>query len=438
MSVEESLTLRRKYNTSEKERIKNNSEDSEDIPVIDQHISNALGSAQSDNAMAISICDPVVHRGKEWYINIKIIFPDGSYVNKKFTRGFLKYNNEIEKEQFAKLEMARFSDKISNGWNPLEIKRKTAQVSHLQYQHKAEISTQNTVPYFIELFLEDKKIHKRDKTYRTYQSKFRYIYKWLQKNNLQHKVITMLTKDIAKAFVADLKTGLVTKTTPCNRTVREYISLMHNLWQWFENKYEEIPVINIWKKVERPKATVGRSKTYTKEEVEKIFEHLKEKGEIQLLIICKLIYKVFLRPGREISGLLISDIDTTENKIWVRAEISKNKKTQFVPLPSDVKNMLDLNHPANYFLFGKSGPEQTKVGRDYWSKKFTKIVRELNIPPGLTIYNLKHTGNKVAHLNGMPLKKLKELNRHSSLEVLDNYLSGIMQIETEELEKYFK
>jgi hypothetical protein len=49
---------------------------------------------------------------------------------------------------------------------------------------------------------------------------------------------------------------------------------------------------------------------------------------------------------------------------------------------------------------------------------------------------MKHTGNKVAHLNGMPLKVQQELNRHHSLDQMSDYLTDISASKAKDLIKY--
>jgi integrase len=224
---------------------------------------------------------------------------------------------------------------------------------------------------------------------------------------------------------------------------------LRSLWIWLEDRNETYALKNPWKKIPLQKVDAKRVLTFSDEQRELIFNHLQQTGEDWLYIVCQLIFKTFIRPGREMAHLKIADIDIGEHKIWIPAAISKNKKTQAVPLMRSVADFFKQKkiyaYPVDWYIFGKNGPSKVPVTLDYWSKRFTRILKQYNTSagktiffPGQTIYILKHTGNKLYHLNGMALKEQMMLNRHHSIEETDTYLTGFDSFNPDDLEKYHR
>ena len=272
---------------------------------------------------------------------------------------------------------------------------------------------------------------------------------WLKKMNLDNIPISSFSIEHTRRFCEDLRSGKVTALDthgriknhiPCGTTFNSYVNMFENVWNWVENNHENILNKNPWKKIEALPEVTRKNLTYTSKQRETIFNELLLKNETVLYVICRMIYKIFIRPGNETRFLQVQDVNLIENKIWIEGDISKNRKTQWVPLPEDLKEeLLKIgieNVPGEYYIFGKRGPSKYPVSRDYWSKKFTAIVRGLGISKGLTLYSFKHTGNQVAHLNKMPLMQQKDLNRHHSLDQMNTYLEGMRMPDADDLKVY--
>ena len=153
------------------------------------------------------------------------------------------------------------------------------------------------------------------------------------------------------------------------------------------------------------------------------------KHDALMLAVCSVVYYTFIRPCQELTNMKIEWISFDDAIITVPGYISKNRKTQVIPIPEQLlKLFTDMelyNYPSHYYVFGKMGPSEKKSSRDYWSKRFTAILRKLKFDEGYSLYCWKHTGNKRAHIAGIPMIELKNQNRHHSFDEMEHYVNSL-------------
>ena len=148
----------------------------------------------------------------------------------------------------------------------------------------------------------------------------------------------------------------------------------------------------------------------------------------QLWLGVQLQYYCFVRNGVEMTNLIIGDIDFTpgSEKILLRGEISKNKKTQFVAIPTQLLPKLyflkQLN--PNLYIFSKSGqPGTEKLSLKWFNHQHSLILKKLGIiSTRLSFYSWKHTGIYMFIKSGGSLKQLQLQLRHHSLDQVNQYI----------------
>jgi integrase len=147
------------------------------------------------------------------------------------------------------------------------------------------------------------------------------------------------------------------------------------------------------------------------------------------------IYYCFIRPG-ELRQMKVGDVDFDEWKVQIRAEISKNRKTQWVLIPDAFKKELErlclYQYDPNMFLIGKDGlPSQEQLSYNWLSRHHLTLLRSLNYTSAYCLYSWKHTGVCTAYRNGMGIRQLQLQLRHHSLDMVEVYLKslGILEID---------
>ncbi len=405
---------------------------------MDVSDSDALRSAQYTVGMNTYSLPRLFNAGgdlsKEWYIDF--------YFNnrrKKITKGLNEIALPDERQQFADAECNRYRLMLASGWNPFLDKKKISG-NHLKYKHETE---SYNIEYFLNAYCDECKstLRLRDKSYSTYFTKIMRFKSWLQEHRLSQLMPGQFTAAHANDFMNDVRAGKITrdKKPVANKTYNSYRGVMLCIWNWIERKDENLITKNPWLKCAKLKVSRKRKFPYTDDQREKIFAHLEE-HEPRLLLLIKLIYYLFIRPGREMRGLQVQDIDFAENKIWIEEDIAKNKKTQYLPLLQELRESFEKleiqNYPGTHFIFGKEGISEKQAPYNYWINLYASHMRQLEIPKHQTLYTWKDTGNKRYHENGMSPHFQKRLNRHASLDQMNTYLDDWSAIKSEQVERF--
>ena len=158
-----------------------------------------------------------------------------------------------------------------------------------------------------------------------------------------------------------------------------------------------------------------------------------------LWLACQFIYYCFIRPA-ELIQIKIGDIDLQKKEIYIRPEISKNRKSASLPIPDAFvdellqqglfKNSLDNYVFSKYLKPGKQLLYHNTLARE-WRKwaDLKKIYKDL--------YDFKHTGIGRALDQGININDLRMQLRHSSLTTTQMYLEKFRAIPGEKLRKDF-
>lgn len=155
-----------------------------------------------------------------------------------------------------------------------------------------------------------------------------------------------------------------------------------------------------------------------------IFNYLRENGENHYLLACYLLYSCFIRPS-EICGLKIKDLSFKNQTIFISADISKNNKNQVVTMPKNVLEMfLDLkiySYPSEFYIIGKNfKPSENKCNDKILRAKWLKIRKFLQMPDTYQFYSLKDSGI-TKMINLLNVSEVRDQARHSSISITDVY-----------------
>lgn len=153
-------------------------------------------------------------------------------------------------------------------------------------------------------------------------------------------------------------------------------------------------------------------------------------------IAIQLLYYCFIRPG-EIRLLLLSDINLHESWIEVRAEISKNGKTQKVRIPRSfagtLKKYLQSRQNKYGLVISKDPEGKIPVAEKHINTNHRKGLDALEIVGRYSFYSWKHTGAVHAVKAGINLKDLQMQLRHHSLDQVNEYLKDLGVLDSEDL-----
>ncbi|MCR5646091.1 MAG: tyrosine-type recombinase/integrase [Bacteroidales bacterium] len=171
--------------------------------------------------------------------------------------------------------------------------------------------------------------------------------------------------------------------------------------------------------------------TLTDPERETLFLRLRKEGCLEFLLACLMEYYTYIRPN-ELYRVKVRFISLEEQTVTVPADISKNRKTAKVTLPSVVVSLMrELRidrHPGDDYLFGKGLKCGPKIGN---AKQFGRwwdnhVVCDGGIYPELkgrkvVFYSLKNSGITDMLERGVPSAVVRDQARHQDLSTTEIY-----------------
>jgi integrase len=262
-------------------------------------------------------------------------------------------------------------------------------------------------------------------SYIDYENRLSHFLKFLAKKKASNWDIKKIDKSIVNEFL----NSILVKSSSRNRNnTKVVLSSLFSVLE--ENDFVEY---NFVKNIKKLKTTPLRNKTYSQKKVEEIYEYLEENDKEMLLFI-KFVSYNFLRP-LEVVRLKVKDIDLCEKILQVRA---KNKAVKVKIIPDILVNellKLDLKNP-NHLLFTPTGIGEWETEeinrREYFTKRFRDLKKDLNIGNEHTIYSFRHTfiTKLFRHLHkefglSKTYDKLMLITGHNTLKPLQQYLRDV-------------
>ena len=164
----------------------------------------------------------------------------------------------------------------------------------------------------------------------------------------------------------------------------------------------------------------------TKDDQHIILTHF-DVTDVDMYFFLHFMYHSFIRP-KELIGLKIKHIST--DRITIIGEISKNRKTQTVPINPKLRQIIDEMELHNYgkecYIFGK----RLRIcgvccAANYAYNLHRAAILSLGLDKNYTLYSWKHAGAIAALQVLKNAKKVSILLRHSSIAITDTYFKSL-------------
>lgn len=284
----------------------------------------------------------------------------------------------------------------------------------------------------VEYVLELKSRFLKKRTVHSYNSIARHFCGWLIENNKHKAPPSMITKTTVEQYLDDcLINGGIS-----NRTYNNKVSSMRSIWNFMLQR--DMVDHNVWQKITYLPEAEPEITAYTPGELQLIKTHL-VKENYQLYVVTQLIFYCYMRPA-EIVRLQFRDLLWDHQLILFPGTKSKNKKTQVIVIPDEMKkNLKDwkLNYPQSWYVFSRNLlPGDIEIAPTRIAEVWRKFAGMHDISKN--IYDFKHTGNGYAVDRGINLRDIQLQNRHHSLEQTQKYLDKFRKKTSSQFKKKFK
>lgn len=272
----------------------------------------------------------------------------------------------------------------------------------------------------------------RKKTGITYGSVVNYFIKYIKERGREN---TQLKDFSFRDAIMFMDHAQISKELGA-RTYNNYRQFMTAIWN--ELKDRGYISDNPWSRVKKIKETDKNRLMLSHDDAQIILNEIHRTHKMLFLSVL-LLYYCFIRPEEQ-RRMKAHLIDLKNGTIYIPGDISKNKKSETVTIPSAIIPYLydlgvDKIH-RNDFIFGQYlKPHPTKqcgsnslneahkhlITRLYQEKKLRSIT-------GISIYSWKDTGGMSLVHSGVDIYQIMRQMRHSDLSTTQKYLKSLSHI----------
>ena len=360
--------------------------------------------------------EEILQKYKRWYVYYYFRNEEGKMVKQPSI--FFKIN------QIYKDFDSRYTE-IHTLRNIIERILKNGYTPNAENTQNPIINEQYTTVSALDFALKLKKNSVSENSFIDYSYRVKQFQKYLIDKNLDKSPISSLTK----RHINDFLNEILLRTSPRNRN--NTLTVINAIFATLEEN--EIVQQNVVTKIKKLQAKPERNKTYTQKQQDDIFTLMTQKDK-ELLLFVKFVSYNFLRPI-EVCRLQIKDIDFDGAKLNVRAK-NKLVKIKIIPeiLLKEIQHLKGAN--PNYFLFTPNGVDDWQTSevnkRDYWTKRFGKLKKQLNLGEDYGLYSFRHTfitklyrELRSKYSQYETYDRLMLITGHSTLSALQQYLRDI-------------
>jgi len=369
-----------------------------------------------------------------WHIRFSCVHPtSGKLQRVKIYDNLNRIANLAQRQERAKELVAFYRRKLKNGWNFFSQNARW-EVREVEPEPVEATPPRVTIAQHLFDVLNDEQKRIRRGTFLSYTSQIRVFSAWLKQHGLDGLDVAAFARDHARRFLTSLDLHPTTLNTYLHN-LRHFFKLLIERGTVEKNPFDDI------KKFPTEKTP---SQYYKPAQQRLLLNYLAENDRETWLLV-QLIYYCLVRP-KEIQGLKVGDFDLEGRKLRVRAEVSKNKKTQYVAIPDEFIETLRAygleTFDSDHYLFGRGErPGPKPCGKNHFGDRHRAAlaadVVKLKGKGNYCLYSWKHTGAISFYQATKDIKALQLQMRHHSLEETDKYLKGLGISDTVTLFQHF-
>ena len=351
---------------------------------------------------------PVLHRGRQWYVDFQAYDPSRGRMRRK------KFQLDRYKTRKAKVSMgmeliSALVQKLKAGWNPWVNAGKTRQFT--PWEQVMERYRQ-----YLETAVGKGQL--KAKTAYDYKSRLRGLEQYQEETGNAIGQVSQFCHE----WVADYLDYLIYDKDVSARTRNNHRTWLSTLGAWLvERRYmtaNPVEDIRMLREEEKKRDPLSHR------QLKQLKEHL-QKENPRFLLACMMLYYANIRP-EELRNIRLGDISIKRQTVTVRAEISKNRRTQTVGLHDEVVRLMialkTFDGTTNEdYLFGddlRPGRQQTYINQFRYEWK--KVRQALRWDDRFQFYSLKDSGIRDG-INAMGLVTARDQARHSDVAVTNLY-----------------
>lgn len=363
---------------------------------------------------------------KRWYVEFSYRLPSDEDLHRYRVYTGLCSGTVEERDATGNYLLEYYNDYLKSGaylnqkpnLNPL----KQSETHRPEQQRWMREKESIMIDALIHRYLDYVKPNIRKKTHQDYSTKLN-IFRDFVNKNIAGTTVPMIQRKMIIPFFEQL----ATQNGLCRRTIEKYMQAVRSFFTWCEDVGVREDNTNPVTRVPKFGNVIDCSPgVFDLDERKRLKNAIKDK-EPFLWLACEMLYYCAIRPGTEMRLMKIGDIDFATKNICVRAELAKNKTTEYVGIPNVLlQYMFDLHlnmFDKDLYVFGRYGaPSSIPMGKNTMRNRFNSYRELLKISPDKKFYSWKHSGAISAAQNGATVFELKDQLRHKSVVTTEEYL----------------
>jgi site-specific recombinase XerD len=327
--------------------------------------------------------------GEKWFVWFSFRDPSsGQFKRFRVYEGINSIKKLSDKREFASLLVTAVNNKLDRGYSPYQPKEGAVIKSNSLIQG-LNYFKQNLIGRGL-----------RKRTIQSYESVLRAMYEGLS------GVLLNDINSISKQQIGSFLRNTASKNQWSNATYNNNLTFLRAIFNYLVD--QEIMESNPASKVKPLPQSTHRHKYFD----EVTFDRIKKSAPPDLLRFLMFLYHTGTRPN-EARQLEYKHILRDRGLLFIPSTISKNKKDDYIPLHDYIKT----------HFYGTGKIFGTSV--NYYSQKFNKLKKELELSSEYTLYSIKHTAAIAMARANVPPYDMMNFFRHSGLEITMAYLRDL-------------
>ncbi|MBE7648295.1 tyrosine-type recombinase/integrase [Tenacibaculum finnmarkense] len=357
---------------------------------------------------------------KVWEIVYYAIDPYETKANNRLKRKRHRvrpFKCKKERRIYAKSIIIRLNQQLMRGWTPFDrVNNSPIQEQEPPKKVKLFEVFDN---YLHQIEQQTKKDSLRPDTLRAYTSYVKNLKAYLITKKQENAAVSYFNEKFCRDFL-DM---IFYERKNSARTHNNYLGFISLFNRWLI-KREHLKV-DFTGNIDKIRVSEKIRTIIPLKERTEIFNHLKETNKHYFALCYTAFYCLIRRT--ELSKLKVADVLLKNGIISISADVSKNRKSQVVTIPSQLIHVLidHLKNANNHdFLFSDDNfkPGETQLEPKRISDTWSKYKKKLNFSKFYQWYSLKDTGiTNYLHL-GIPTIDVRNQARHYSIKQTEEYL----------------
>lgn len=358
-----------------------------------------------------------------WYVEFFVFNAAGGKKRHKIKGGINKFNSYADRVKAATNLKNELYVKLCQGWRPNNSGCPTVVKPGLTFMQ-----------FFNELY-DYKKSYVRKNSMVGLKYHRQLIFTYFGNADLLLKHPQEINSAHFIAFMQHLhKKGL------CNRTRNNVLLSVKSLYAVCNAVFPDVAIVNPVASIKPIPYVNNKNLPYSDALFIKLINYIAENDPL-LHRFCRCFVYLGIRP-HEACYIQLADIDFVDKTVTIKGANNKTnltvKKQIFEIHFKDFEPY--QNWPPNYYLFsaGINQPGATPTTRDYFSKRFLKAKKALNLPKSNTMYAMRHTFLINLYKNGVPLKDIMKITGHKTLNALQVYIQSYLNEPANDVSRFIK